>query len=214
MIKRKYKQNSLFVSSKILLAIALTACVSDHQKSLNAKNINLEDSKKIIALPTKVDEKPPLLEKDSWKNIKIEKNLVPFYRISRKKAEVRKGPSVNFNIEDQFLKNDDLVFILESYSQWRKIYAPIKKIIGWVHFKALEADDSNKNTVLADITYFPLVFAKNQVAKVYDFETKKALNLKVDKGTSFYALHKKGKMILVYDRQTNQMAWLEAKDFI
>jgi len=209
---RKKIEKSITYISLFSTLLATIACQSTSNNSATDLAKNLTKSV-TPSLNSKIDLSINTEDHHSPK-IVITRALLPFFSVSRKKTELRKGPGLSFSIKDSYLKNNDRVLILDRHSIWRKVYAPEREQLGWVHYKTLNQLKSSSEKFHISVETFPLVFTKHSGVKVYDFRTKNPLNQKLPKGYPFYALNKTDTMILVYTPTTKTVAWMQRGDVI
>lgn len=214
-MKKKTPRKIKIAATYLSLFLTLLATIACQSTSINSgKDIEKDLNQAITpSLKSKIDLSIGT-DKIHPTKIVITKALLPFFAISRKKTELRKGPGLSFAIKDYYLKNNDKVVILDRHNIWRKVYAPEREQLGWVHFKTLNQLNQSSAKFLVSIETFPLVFTKHSGVKVYDFRTKNPLNQKLPKGYPFYAINKTDTMILVYIPTTKTVAWMQREDVI
>lgn len=213
-MKKNIKKTTL-LSTYLVCAFILNvtiACQTSQRTSTDLEDKNQKTAVK-PGLNSKID-LSKTINNSHLSKLLITKDLLPFFTISRKKTELRKGPGLSFAIKDTFLEENDRVLILDKFNIWRKVYAPEHNQWGWLHYRTIAEIKKPKETFNISVEAFPLVFTKHNGVKVYDFRTKNPLNQKLPKGYAFYALNKTDTMILVYIPTTKTVAWMQRGDVI
>jgi hypothetical protein len=134
--------------------------------------------------------------------------MLKISKIVRPKAEVRSGPGSHFQLVDLMLYRDNSVFLFERIGVWQKIFEPISKVSGWVHFRVLDDISSDAGQVAVATTNLPTVFAMTDIDKGYAFPEKSELEVHIPKGAIFKSFKKTEFGTLVWLPQTNSVLWL------
>lgn len=191
---------SKFVASIISL-LALFSCASTEPVTPQLKTI----------VPDSFEKKSHEL----GKNAVLGKETVKVLRISRNRAELRKGPGTNYEIQDEILKNGETCLLLEEMGVWRKIL-PLTdegtKKTGWVHKKTISVDNS-VDKISINLNKLPAVVAIKRVNKIFSYSKMEQIKVDIPKGTAFVALQKHKWRTLVWLPQTNSLAWVSQRDF-
>lgn len=132
--------------------------------------------------------------------------------INRSKAELREGPGLQFQLEDQLLPHGTRVVIIERSSFWRRVFAPEFKAWGWVHFQTLKMIDDKDGLMTFDARRLPKVFAVRGIETAYNFGNLSKLKVSIPKGAGFIKVRERGGKVLVILPETRSLLWLAKED--
>ncbi len=132
-------------------------------------------------------------------------------RVARPKAELRRGPGIQFKLVDAILSNKETVYLFERVGVWQKVYEPLRKVQGWVHHKVLDESVGNSKVVSLDVAQLPTVFAMTNIESVYSFPQKERFSLHIPKGAIFKSLATTEFGTLVWLHQNDTVMWIQGK---
>jgi hypothetical protein len=133
--------------------------------------------------------------------------------VVRKRAELRKGPAITYDLKDKTALKGDVGIPLNTKGVWKKVYLIESGTSGWIHGKTVSSLEGNPKMISVDLKKLPVVAAYKPTKTIYDYPTIKKLDVDIPKGTTFIVFKKYKWRLLVWLPQTNTMAWVAQKDF-
>jgi hypothetical protein len=200
-------------STKIYACTVAIAAVMSAGCTTTPTSSNSWDSKVYIESNTDVPSKYIKAEKrfNNTKSLVMPQESLRLSRIKRPRAEVRRGPGVQFQLVDSILSNQESVILFERVGVWQKIFEPLQKLEGWVHHKVLETPWVNKSTISVEVDRLPTVFAMDEINSIYSFPLKKQIQFRIPKGAIFRSIASSKFGTLVWLHQNNSVLWIEGK---
>lgn len=190
-------KRALNYSVFFLLSLSFSNCSQDNKQLTEPVLI------KTITEDLNVETAQPLPER-----LIVPAHIIPVYEVSRRHAEVRTGPGLQFPIAPRHLKKHDKVILLYTHKYWMKIADPKSGKLGWVHKKTLTWTKPKTNIMTVSNRSLESVFVSDNFAPLYDYKSKKRLSVMAPKGHPLKVFYSKGRHLLVYLPSTNSVAWI------
>ncbi|SMF67114.1 SH3 domain-containing protein [Pseudobacteriovorax antillogorgiicola] len=141
--------------------------------------------------------------------IPFDTKILPVFQVSRRFAELRQGPGLEFPLLDKPLKQGELAIRLYRFQYWYKVVSPESGAKGWVHRKTLSKAKGVKKHIKLSSQALPNVFVSKPGAALYDYQSKKKIDVSLPAGYRFKALNHKGPFVLIYLPKTHSVAWIK-----
>jgi len=134
--------------------------------------------------------------------------------IARPRAEVRDGPGLQFVVQNQMLRQGDLVIEFYRVGVWSRILSTgmAGTLQGWVHHQVLARTEEELAHVEIEIAHLPTIFTVKVLHQVYEYPSGKKLTTLVPRGRIFRLLRKVGRRNLVWIAETNAVMFLNEGD--
>lgn len=133
--------------------------------------------------------------------------------VVRNRAELRKGPAITYDLENEIANKGDVGILLSSKGVWKKVYWIDSEKSAWVHGKATAQMRNSPKQISVDLKKLPVVAAYKPTSRIYDYSSIKRIKVDIPKGTTFIVLKKHKWRLLVWLPQTNTLAWVAQRDF-
>lgn len=204
--------------AKSLKTLSLVAIVLANNSGCQSSPSPISVSTKIptILLVDSETKLPDLFRQASTgeveKKIRLPSGMLSISNISRRVAELREGPGVQFEIIPQILLKDTPVFETNRIENWVKVVAPTKDISGWLHKDTLQSMRTFDRSFDVRVELLPKVFLAKEIDRIEKFRTSEKIFKRLPKGTFFYKLKEEKSRVLVIIIETNSLAWLNRSD--
>lgn len=194
------------ISIRALLCFSLAACSTPRSEPDTPQTLDIQSASILPEYFTKSG------LKDDHTFFRIPEQALGLALIKRPKAELRQGPGLHFELEENLLPQGTRVFIIERSAFWRRVFAPDLKIWGWVHRKTLRMAEQKDALLTVNPRGLPKVFAARPIETAYNFGNLSELKVSIPKGAGFLKVRERGDKVLVILPDTRSLLWLAKKD--
>ena len=142
------------------------------------------------------------------KSIAVPANLINVGKVVSKRAALREGPGIQFELFDEILPLNTEVLIFDKLGVWQKVIVMGSWQAGWLHEKMLARSKLRQTSVNLEVRRLPTVFAMTQIEKAMTYPEGKEVAVSIPKGAIFKTIKLEGRRSLVWLAQTNSVMWL------
>lgn len=162
---------------------------------------------------SEIQQKDELSDQSLKRNLKIEVpiNIIPIHKIKHSDVPLRVGPSSEFSIKNQLMRNGTEVLIVESSGKWRKIITLDLLKKGWIHKEHLIRVGNNSRKLNFDSDLVPMVTTKHKVS-LLSINSKNPVKVEFENQSNLISLYKKKDKFLVWEPKTKHFMWVKKSD--